>query len=356
MIMEGKVDVINSSSPDKWRSVIANMNDYDVCFLPEYHNAYSSKLEESRSILWTYSQKDNFFYYPFILEPIIFYNEKNILKTKFNDISSVYGYSGPYSNNFDKNFLKEAWKKFDEWAKKNNIINEFIRFSIWKDNRKFSHPLTKISKNRKSAVFHLPIDEEKILYDLGPKTRNMIRKAIKSNLNVKKLDFKKNISSFKRIYDESMHENKASKFFFYNNDYYQNLSKMKSNEISMYGVYDNKKLISSAIILKTKYNALYHLGCTYKEYSNKGANNLCLFEITKDLLKENIHFFNLGGGRTIDENDPLLKFKERNSNKLIDFYIGKRVINLKQYKSLTHEWESFTKKKSDPEILQFYKF
>ena len=93
------------------------MNDYDVCFLPEYHNAYSSKLEESRSILWTYS-KDNFFYYPFILEPIIFYNEKNILKTKFNDISSVYGYSGPYSNNFDKNFLKEAWKKFDEWAKK----------------------------------------------------------------------------------------------------------------------------------------------------------------------------------------------------------------------------------------------
>ena len=46
---------------------------------------------------------------------------------------------------------------------------------------------------------------------------------------------------------------------------------MKSNEISMYGVYDKKKLISSAIILKTKYNALYHLG--YLEYSNKGANN-----------------------------------------------------------------------------------
>ena len=51
-----------------------------------------------------------------------------------------------------------------------------------------------------------------------------------------------------------MHENKLE--IFYNNDYYQNLSKMKSNEISMYGVFDNKKLISSAIILKTKYNAL----------------------------------------------------------------------------------------------------
>ena len=68
----------------------------------------------------------------------------------------------------------------------------------------------------------MPIDEEKIFYDLGPKTRNMIRKAIKSNLNVKTRF--KNISSFKRIYDESMHENKASKFF-YNNDYYQNLAK-----------------------------------------------------------------------------------------------------------------------------------
>ena len=86
---------------------------------------------------------------------------------------------------------------------------------------------------------------------------------------------------------------------FYNNDYYQNLSKMKSNEISMYGVFDNKKLISSAIILKTKYNALYHLGCTYKEYSNKGANNLCLFEITKDLLKENIHFLILAAAEQL---------------------------------------------------------
>ena len=51
--------------------------------------------------------------------------------------------------------------------------------------------------------------------------------------------------------------------------------------------------------------------CNLCEYSNKGANNLCLFEITKDLLKENIHFSNLGGGRTIDENDPLLKFGKK---------------------------------------------
>ena len=31
--------------------------------------------------------------------------------------------------NMDENFILDAWQKFDDWAKKQNIILEFIRFN-----------------------------------------------------------------------------------------------------------------------------------------------------------------------------------------------------------------------------------
>ena len=48
---------------------------------------------------------------------------------------------------------------------------------------------------------------------------------------------------------------------------------------------------------------------------------------------------NLGGGRSTAVNDGLLKFKRDNSTDLIEFFIGKRVINKRIYEIISEEFK-----------------
>ena len=47
---------------------------------------------------------------------------------KYIITSSTYGCRS-VSNTMDENFILDAWQKFDDWAVKQNIILEFIRFN-----------------------------------------------------------------------------------------------------------------------------------------------------------------------------------------------------------------------------------
>ena len=352
---ENEVKIIRASSSKEWREELISFGNIDVCYLPEYHLAYENVLKDAKAIMWSFENEDNKFCYPFFISQIKLTNDEKSIRTPYFDISSVYGYSGPLSTSVDSNFLSLAWKNFDSWAKKKKIINEFIRFSFSPDNRVFAHPETEVLFNRKSAVFNLPDQKDKILKDLGPKTRNMIKKAQKLDLFVKKLDFLKYKKEFMQIYLESMEYNSAKDFFFYSDEYFLSLGKMKTNEISLYGVFDGKDLISAAIILKSGKNSLYHLGCTKKKYLSSGANNLCLFQASLDLSKEGFRLFNFGGGRTINPDDPLLKFKKNNSNELVDFFIGKRILDKEAYNYILNQWKEMNGINKTSINLQFYK-
>ena len=70
---------------------------------------------------------------PIILMPIIYRSIKiNGKITPYYDVISPYGYSGPLYNNdtVSKEDIAFFWTEVDKWYRENNVVTEFIRFSL----------------------------------------------------------------------------------------------------------------------------------------------------------------------------------------------------------------------------------
>jgi hypothetical protein len=352
------IKTILASNIKEWKKSLEIFEKVDACQLPELHTTYSQLHCGSGSTpqMWVYADEKNQFNYPFIINPVSIKKPNgNSIETEYFDIESVYGYSGPLATTTDRSFLDTAWKEFDKWALNNKIICEFIRFSTFCENTIYAHNKIEVIPNRLCSIAKITSNEDEYLLSLKSKTRNMIRRARKEGLEAKEVPISQYISEFRDLYDETMKRNSASSFFDYDDSYYENLLKFPSDEICLHAVFKDKKMVSAAIGLINKNNAFYHLGASLADASKVGAGNLVLFDMAINLGKKGINFFNVGGGRTSAENDPLFKFKKSNGNDVTQYYIGKRVIDTHGYNYIASQWKIFYNSSICNERLQFYR-
>ena len=340
--------IIDASDTESWRRALEVFSRVDVCQSPQYHVAYSRRIAGSKPLLWRYEKAGESFCYPFLLTPVA-------QRTDYHDISSIYGYSGPLATTSNADFLQAAWAAFDAWTAERKVIAEFTRFSPYAGSKAFAHPDATVEANRTIAVSRLPRNEEELLQALGAKTRNMLRRAEKSGLQARQLAAKEWIGAFRTLYEETMQRNESPEFFLYDDAYYDTLLSLPEGEFRLFGVFHGEKLVSAAIALTAGQGALYHLGAGLAEYAHNGAGNLCLFEMSKNLMTDGVSFLNVGGGRTTDPDDPLLRFKKSNAMATETFYIGKRIVDAGGYRDVTRLWKAATGKDIDASKLIFYR-
>lgn len=325
--------VIGSNELSEWYAALEHLDKLEPCFLPEYHSAYTRDSLQSSMMLHLNDGKHHFCY-PFILTQI---GDNRILGAQFSDyadVSSVYGYSGPYANTNDPDFINEAWILIDEWLTNRNVIAEFTRYSPFLKNTNFRAHGTKLEINRKLA-FSMLTNKPDVFSLLDSKTRNMIRKAEKNGLIFSELEERGSIKAFRELYNTTMERNKPEKFFMYDEAYFSKMSKLnQKGYLKIYGVRENNQIIAAAMVLTVRSAAIYHLGCSNEAGLKSGASNLLLFKIHQELIKNGVTSFNLGGGRAAVDEDPLLRFKCKNSIGTSDYFIGKRVINSRIYKQI----------------------
>lgn len=325
--------VIAASDRDAWRTMLSHFGQADPSYLPEYHLAYSLRIPDSKPLLWHYTVGNEHFIYPFLLTPVVVGEP-----TGFYDISGIYGYTGPLSTTSSPEFLTSSWRAFDSFAVEQKIITEFVRFSPFNRTERFAHRDTKVEANRNLAISRLPSGEEALLEKLGPKTRNMLRKAEKSGLAARELDLPAHLAAFRQLYDETMSRNRAAGFFRYDDAYYERLLMLGKDGLRLFGVFSGEKLVAAAMAVVNGEAALYHLGASLTDYARLGAGNLSLFHMSRCLMQSGVAFINMTGGRTTAADDPLLLFKKSNATGTATFYIGKRVLNSTAYESVREAW------------------
>ena len=301
-------DIIQASEHGKWRSALGEFARVDVCHMPEYHQAYSLRFEDARALMWCYRAGDESLCYPFLLSPVILRGRGNSREvTGYNDISGIYGYSGPLSTTDNSLFLGEAWQHFDSWAREQRVVSEFIRFSTYVGNQGWAHPAASVEYNRPVSLALLPDNAETFMAQLNGKTRNMIRKAARSGLQAREVDLDRGIAEFRELYDQTMGRNQATEFFMYDDAYYDLLSKLPAGELLLYGVYQGQVMVAAAMGLVHQDMAFYHLGASTLEASRQGGGNLVLFEMASGLIERGVGYFSVGGGRTTAMDDPLFR-------------------------------------------------
>ncbi|PKV50997.1 acetyltransferase (GNAT) family protein [Aquimarina sp. MAR_2010_214] len=279
-------------------------------------------------------EKDNI---PIILMPFVFREIKvKDQKHPYFDVISPYGYSGPLFNNpIPEEDIAQFWNHVDRWYKDNNVITEFIRFSLNENHTRYSGCLTKTLSNVRGCLLENFEDQ---WMSFLPKVRNNYRKAINFNLEFKvfhKHEITKDIIKiFNDIYVSTMNRNNADRIYFFSNDYFENLILSNLDNISIAIAYYENIPISIELIIGYKETIFAFLGGTNAEYFSYRPNDFLRVKIIEWAIKNQFKNYVLGGG--MKDGDGLYKNKKSLFPKDEDviFYTGRKIINEKIYDEL----------------------
>jgi len=290
----------------------------DIYFTSEYGKA----CEYSDNATWELCQYKDLIY---VYLKKIYVFEKNT----YYDLITPYGYSGFY---FEK---QETYDEFIPLFRyesiKKNYITEVVRQNPY-INIKITNYDIIISKNTMGIKISNYKNLDEYLNTTHKDNKRGYNIGLKNNLVLQWEHFnEENLKKFKNVYEETMSNLNSSKYYYFNENYYNSLINMKEN-IKFVNIYKDNILIASCIIFKYKKFLHYHLGGSLLEYRYLRPNNFLHCNVIKYGIENNYDLYHLGGG--LKDNDTLFEFKNKIGNIKFNYTIYKNIVNKDVYERI----------------------
>jgi hypothetical protein len=239
--------------------------------------------------------------------------------TKYFDIVSPYGYSGPvdisgslYLNSGGITFLNY----FYEYCDDNNIIAEFIRL----------HPFIndKVNAHYEHDIYYIDLtqSESEIWKGFDKGCKSAIKKAERNLWLSLDTEFR---LWWEKMYYITMRKHSADNYQF-NHAFWVKLFQTCSPKL--FGIHDGENMLSASIILKHEDYCHYFLAAG-------GNQNYLLSEAIKWAKDQGCKIFNLGGG--LKAGDSLESFKKSFTKTSKPFFTYRKIHNVEVYNKLCQE-------------------
>jgi len=255
----------------------------------------------------------------------------------YYDIIVPYGYGGPYivhSSNKEE-LLKEYEKEFKKYCDSSNIITEFIRFHPLFDNALDFETVYNPIYNRHTLGTNLKDYEDPVQSEFSKSCRQNIRKKLAMGMTYRVTVNPEDFDSFKKCYYSTMERNEATDYYYFDDEYFNNIHKYYGkNTILVETIYNNETIAAGLYYIWDKFIHI-HLSGTLKEYLHLSPAYILRYGVTVWGKENGYELIHHGGGRSSDEEDNLYKFKKqfaKNTN--FDFYLGKKIWNEEIYEKL----------------------
>lgn len=254
----------------------------------------------------------------------------------YYDLVTPYGYGGPiieYSNNKEK-LLENFEKEFSKYCIENNIVSEFIRFHPIIKNYNDFEKIYNAKYMRKTLITKLD-EEDPITNQFGKSCRKNIRQSISRGVNYKVTRAPEKIDGFKEVYFSTMDRNGAEDYYYFEDEYFNNILKYYRENVVLVEATYEEKIIAAGLYFVYKDIIHIHLSGTLSEYLYLSPAYILRYAITNWGIENGYKLIHHGGGRSNSENDSLYTFK-RNFAKIYDadFYIGSKIWNQEIYDKL----------------------
>jgi hypothetical protein len=337
------IEIYNKKNTYEYRHLLNSLNlELDIYYQPEFLDIEATLHEKSYFEIFTVfdSFHKNIFIYPYIKIPIL--NFKN----GYFDISSPYGYAGPYCN--DPSFFELCEKLFLDYIKSEKTVSEFIRYHfIYNKENKFSKNITN-EKNRTLVVFDLQMSWENIWKNcISQNNRNYINKFTKEGYIFEIVDNKFLLEKFIVSYYDTMQNADATQYFFFPKEYFYNLFENLNGKVMLGRIIKDDITFSSVIFFISGGFVHPYLNARNLNFPKIPSSVPLYINLAKWAKERELLLVNMGGGITASNNDSLFQFKKHLSNVLIDFHIGKRIHNIEIYNEIVLEWEKKFPEKKD---------
>jgi len=345
-----KIKVLSTENLEEWNSILKGLenNDiyYDANYLKIYEQSYNEFVDQAfggRAFMFFYGDDDDFVIHIFLRREInlSFYENADQLY----DIISPYGYSGPIikSTKINKEELISKFsREFNNYCKKNNIISEFIRFHPLINNH-IQYRLIKQTDQRSNTIFvDLSLDQDLILKNMNKKTRNLIRKAEKNNIQIRRTADKQDLKRFFELYTQTMEKNQTSKRYFFPYEFFEQTFNLLQPNISLFIAEKDNQIISASLFMHKNKYLHYHFSGSDKEFLKFAPNNLLLWHVIKWGKNQGYSKFHLGGG--VSKDDSLFHFKSGFSKKNAEFHTCSVIHDENIYRELCKAKDRFDEK------------
>lgn len=322
---------------------------YDTSFLN-----LDAKMQKGDYEIAVLYKDNNLLIYPYIKLPILVKGFTN-----YYDITSPYGYAGPYSNSRDADFLKNAELLLIKYFVESNIVSEFIRYH-YNYNKEFFFTNNIVNLfNRNIVTVDLRRNAEEIwATEFSSKCRNLYRKTESEEYVFEFSTDLKDLQTFFNLYIETMKNVRADEFYYFDNAIIQQTFVDLKDKVKLVKIVKDGITFASALFFIRNKIVTYYLSARNIQHTKVNATNYLLAKTIMWAANEENVIFNLGGGNNCEEGNLLLNFKKNFSSTITPFYIGKRIHYISVYNELIKAYQqtfgnnSYQSKKH---ILQFYR-
>ena len=146
--------IISLEQKEEWNAVIKSFKDWDVYYLNEYAHSYFIH-RDGKPLLIELSESGSRMAYVVMQNDISdFPPFQGILdKDTFFDWTSPYGYGGPlYEGNIDEAWMTRVGREIEDYARKNHIVSEFLRYHPLLQNQKNMESISNVIYLRKTEI------------------------------------------------------------------------------------------------------------------------------------------------------------------------------------------------------------
>ncbi|MCM3399460.1 GNAT family N-acetyltransferase [Oceanobacillus profundus] len=326
---------ISAKEEEKWNEIVSSFKDYDTYYLLEYTKGFQTHGDGEPLLI--YFEDSSIRAMNVVMKRDISSDKRfqgKIPANSYFDITTPYGYGGfliegiATSENIGN--LKE---EYTVACKNNGIISEFVRFHPVLNNNKLLGDIYDIDILGNTITMNLETKEQ-VWKEITGKNRNVIRKAIKSGVEIYWGRSKELFETFVDLYNATMDKDNATDYYYFKDDFFNSiLNDLRYNSLLFYAVF-NGKIIAMSIIMFSNGQMHYHLSASDKNFQHLAPTNLLLYEASIWGCENGCKTFHLGGGLGSEE-DSLYKFKKAfNKNSNTYFSIGRKIFNKDSYDKL----------------------
>lgn len=322
--MTYKVDKIDTNDEFLIKELLTNF-DTDIYHTKEWVSSCElNDQEEVFYLLISFQDEKAFF-------PLI---KRKIKNTDYFDLFTPYGYGGvAFTHNSSEKFRLNSLNYLREYLSTTKCVSVFLRL----------HPLLNQGLNNSPFYFDngvtLFVNLEREYYEIQKKYSSGhkydLKKSSKNSdlilIDDKSYTYYKNFIS---IYLETMKYLSASKFYFFNENYFFNLKTMLGENLKLVVVKNEDTVIGASLFLLHNKIIQYHLSGTSQEGRNFQPSKLILDYMIKWGSENKYSVLHLGGG--VGGNiDHLYKFKKGFSSEEMKFSTIRMVISEEVYSEIS---------------------
>lgn len=297
------LDATEGSGFASWHQLWESWPDREVMAHPDFVRLFARKGD--RILAATAHTEKGGILYPFILRPLSTEPWCPAGQAGW-DLTTAYGYGGPFAWNVSAEEARVFWARFDRWARSQQVVTAFARLSVFPDQLlPFDGD---VAVNCPNVVRNLELSEEALWDDYAPKVRQNVRRALARGCTFEVDPDGARLEEFHAVYTSTMQRRNASSYYFFSRDFFEFIARRLKGHCTFFHVVHSGKVVSSELVLLSRRHAYFFLGGTLEEAFDLRPGDFLQTETFRWCRAAGKTALVLGGGYKGSEG--LLKYKK----------------------------------------------